>query len=196
MKKRDSEWISPEKFWASTDRHELKRYWDTKEGQTMKQKLRSVEMQRQPATSYLPNHREEEEQPNTRLTAKQYYSTPEGKRRQELKKLDAEAKKPTDLKPRLVKANPTEPEKAVRSRTSTSQYPPCKECQGKISSPQNRKRNGFCSARCRMRWTRREKPKHQAPLEDFLKLQALVTVLEQRLFEVEKRQAKAGWVND
>jgi len=47
-----------------------------------------------------------------------------------------------------------------------------------------------------MRWTRREKPKQTAPLEDFLKLQALVTVLEQRLFEVEKRQAKAGWIKD
>ena len=156
MKKRDSEWISPEKFWASTDRHELKRYWESKEGQTMKQKLRSVEMQRQPATSYLLNHREEEEQPNTRLTAKQYYSTPEGKRRQELKKLDAEAKKPTDLKPRLVKANPTEPEKAVRSGTSTSQYPPRTECGGEYTSPQGRKRNGFCGERCRKRAFRRK----------------------------------------
>ena len=124
------------------------------------------------------------------------FATLKGTKTREIRKLDAEAHKSTFETPRLVKANPTEPEKAVRSGTSTSQYPPCTECGGEYTSPQGRKRNGFCSARCRMRWTRREKPKQTAPLEDFLKLQALVTVLEQRLFEVEKRQAKAGWIKD
>jgi len=128
-----------------------------------------------------------------------YWASTEGQHRKELRKLDANAHRSIDMTPRLVGRTdntPTEPKRDVRTRTSGSQYPACKECQGEIISPQKRKRNGFCSDKCRMRWTRREKPKHEAPLEHFLKLQALVTVLEKRLFEVEKRQAKAGWVND
>jgi hypothetical protein len=166
MDKRDSEWVSPEKFWASQDRHELKRYWKSEEGQKMKQKLRPVEMQRQPATSYLPNQHEDEKAPSPKLSAKEYWDSPEGKLRKAFERMDALARRPKDLTPRLSTKSPPEPEKAVTTRTLGSGKPPCKECGAEIVG--KRKRNGFCSEKCRKQAFRRENPQTTLTLKEYV----------------------------
>ena len=87
-----------------------------------------------------------------------YWASPEGQAIKTRRRLDREAKRAmkhsADLEPRLIKGSQGE-RTVVRTRTPGSQYPPCKECGGKIISPQGRKRNGFCGERCRKRAFRR-----------------------------------------
>ena len=187
MDKRDSEWISPEKFWASQDRHELRNYWKSDEGQKMKQQLQSGEMQRPPATSYLPNQREDDKAPSPKLSAKEYWDSPEGKLRKAFKRMDALARRPKDLTPRLSTKLPPEPEEPVTTRTLGSGKPPCKECGAEIVG--KRKRNGFCSEKCRKQAFRREHPQTTLTLKEYVdkKIDELATDCEDRFDRIERR---------
>jgi hypothetical protein len=122
-----------------------------------------------------------------------YWASPEGKHRKELRKLDANAHRPVDMTPRLIKGttNTTEESiKPVTTRTSGSNKPSCKECGAPVTG---RRRNGFCSDRCRMRTNRRNQVTNQVSLEDFKTLQAQVTTLQEQLFALQKRVAKVGY---